>query len=193
MKLLTAGQSKPLDFRTADGRLALQIRIDRHDEGVSIVVTQPTATTLNRTFTNDRLVEGRAYVALIRDMARAGRPVRDIEAAAGALTTAAAIVNEAAQDLTEPTNLAAFRQAAPKSATEGRVHTKPLTQSELGRVRSHVDGVVTTQPGQPWTMLRAIVRRGYGTPVYGRGTRIIAVQLNQRGLTAAGQNIGVAA
>lgn len=73
----------------------------------------------------------------------------------------------------------------PRDFTKGRVHCKPLTVAELDLVRSHRNGEVTTKPGQSWLVLRAIVRRGYGTPVYGTGQRIVSVTLNQRGFTAA--------
>jgi hypothetical protein len=77
--------------------------------------------------------------------------------------------------------------ARPIDHTRTQVHLKPLTAVELDLIRSHIDGTVRTRPGQAWTVLRAIVRRGYGNPVYGTGRRIAAVQLNQRGLNAAQQ------
>lgn len=80
---------------------------------------------------------------------------------------------------------AAQQQQVRRDFTRTRVHCQPLTAAELDLIRNHRNGRVTTKRGQSWTVLRAIVRRGYGEPVYGRGTRIIAVQLNQRGLNAA--------
>jgi hypothetical protein len=87
-------------------------------------------------------------------------------------------------------------QAAPRiiHPTRTRVHCKPLTGVELDLIRQHRDRVVTTRPGQSWTVLRAIERRGYGTPTYRPGTRIIAsIRLNARGYALAGQQGGVAA
>lgn len=58
--------------------------------------------------------------------------------------------------------------------TKTRTHLKPLTAVELDLIRMHVNGVVTTRPGQSWTVLRAIHDRIGGTPTYRPGTRIIA-------------------
>jgi hypothetical protein len=70
--------------------------------------------------------------------------------------------------------------------TRTRVHCKPPTPAELDLIRAHRGGVVTTRPGQSWTVLRAIERRGLGQPVYQPGTRIIAsLRLNARGLALA--------
>lgn len=72
--------------------------------------------------------------------------------------------------------------------TRTRVHCKPATAAELDLIRSHRNGVVTTRPGQSWTILRAIERRGYGQPTYRPGTRIItSITLNARGHALAGQ------
>jgi hypothetical protein len=72
--------------------------------------------------------------------------------------------------------------------TRTRVHCKPPTPAELDLIRAHRGGVVRTRPGQSWTVLRAIWRRGLGEPVYRPGTRIIAsLTLNARGYALAGQ------
>jgi hypothetical protein len=81
--------------------------------------------------------------------------------------------------------------------TATNVHTKPLTDVMADLVRSHVSGTVRTRPGQSWTLLRALVERGYADPasvVYRPGTRQIAsVRLNARGRQATGQQSEVAA
>jgi hypothetical protein len=88
------------------------------------------------------------------------------------------------------------RKAAQQTATPSRtvhptrtrVHCKPATPAELDLIRAHRNGVVTTRPGQSWTILRAIARRGLGEPTYRPGTRIIAsLTLNARGYALAGQ------
>lgn len=78
----------------------------------------------------------------------------------------------------------------PVVPTRTNVHRKPLTPAELDLIRQHVNGVVKTKPGQSWTVLRAIVRRGYGEPIYKGSSRIIgSVRLNARGLVAAEQEL----
>lgn len=205
-QLLTTGQTAYRQYGP------LHIRIDRHDEGVSINVTAHP--TLDRTFTN--LAEGRAYLRFIRDLALAGTAVWAIEQQAGAWTTAAAIVDQAERDMVQgiganmqaaqPTpvdvsdivnqrrgpTFTDLKRNARNDYTRTRVAAKPLTPAELDLIRHHRGGRVTTRPGQSWLVLRAIVRRGYGTAVYGSGHRIVAVDLNERGLAVAEQN-GVAA
>lgn len=197
----------------------LNIRIDRHWDGTSIVVTYHDG--LNRAFPNH--AEADAYLALLEKLEAEGHSVYVIEQQAGMWTTAAAAANDAEAALVDDINrtidtaapatvdvsdiladIAAITpdqdwrhqtrkqiaEAAGSTAriadhTRSRVGSKELTQAELDLIRSHRDGTVTTKRGQSWTILRAIVRRGYGTPVYGTGRRIIAVTLNQRGLNAA--------
>jgi hypothetical protein len=78
--------------------------------------------------------------------------------------------------------------------TRTRVHCKPPTAAELDLIRNHQGSVVTTRPGQSWTILRAIARRGLGEPVYRPGTRIIAsLTLNARGLALTERIQGAAA
>ncbi|GAA0493945.1 hypothetical protein Ade02nite_20910 [Paractinoplanes deccanensis] len=86
----------------------------------------------------------------------------------------------------KPTSLADYRQTSRVQPTRSRVHTKPLTAAELARVRAHRNGVVTLLPGQPWTMLRAIVRRGYADQPDGHrpGQKYTQIRLNARGLAA---------
>lgn len=84
-----------------------------------------------------------------------------------------------------------FRRIRP---TRTGVHVKPLTGPMLDLIRNHRAGVVTTRPGQSWTVLRGIVERGYGKPVYRPGTRIItAARLNERGLAVAKTSEEIAA
>lgn len=215
-QLLTPGQSKPLDLRTADGSLVLTVQVDRHHEGVSITALHHPA--LDRTFTNDRLGEGRAYLQFLYDEARKGTQVFLIEAQAGALTSAVAVLDQAEQAMIEGirANMDAMqpqpvtvpdldqgegyaerrkaREQAARFATRSQVHLQPPTEAELGRIRAHVHGIVTCAPGQSWTLLRAIVRRNLGDIHEVHGRHVIAsVRLNQRGLQLAGEQIGAAA
>lgn len=116
------------------------------------------------------------------------------EAQAPALEAAAQLAADVEQIMADAdpnwrrTIRAEVAESAPRHIadhTRSRVGSKPLTPAELDLIRAHRGGKVTTKRGQSWTVLRAIVRRGYGQPVYGKGTRIIAVQLNQRGLAVA--------
>jgi hypothetical protein len=184
-QLLMTGESTTVDYGTAE-RSVLLVRIDRHHDGVSFTVTEPMNTTLDRTFRNEDLVGATAYMQFLHDAANAGLPVREIEQQAGVLTSAAAAVEDAERSI-------AADRPAPFVPTRTNVHLKPLTAAELDLIRQHRGGEVTTRPGQPWLMLRAIVRRGFGEPVYRRGRRIVAVQLNQRGLAAADEQAGAAA
>jgi hypothetical protein len=196
-QLMTPGQTEYRDFGP------LNIRIDRHDEGVTITVTHHDI--LNRQFTN--LTEGRGYLALLRDHATAGTPMWLIEAAAGAWTSAA-VVDQADKELIasinatmdamqpEPVDVSDIvegdgyqaerrkaREQAARFATRSQVHLQPPTEAELDRIRQHRNGIVTTAPGQPWTLLRAIHRRGLGDIHEVHGRHVIAsVRLNARGL-----------
>lgn len=216
-QLLTPGQSKPLDLRTADGALVLTVQVDRHHEGVSITALHHSA--LDRTFTNDRLDEGRTYLQFLYDEARKGTQVFLIEAQAGALTSAAAVLDQAEQDMVDgiranmdamqpkPVDVSDIvqgdgyqaerkkaREQAARFATRSQVHLQPPTEAELGRIRAHVHGIVTCAPGQNWTLLRAIVRRNLGDIHEVHGRHVIAsVRLNARGLQLAGEQIGAAA
>jgi hypothetical protein len=72
--------------------------------------------------------------------------------------------------------------------TRSNVHLKPPTPAELDRIRQHHNGIVTTAPGQPWTLLRAIVRRGLAVEHEVHGRYVIAsIRLNARGMALAGQ------
>ncbi len=198
--LLIPGQTAYKDFGP------LHVRIDRHDEGVTITVARHDI--LNRQFTN--LAEGRQYLALLRDLATAGKPMWLIESAAGAWTSAAAVVDDADQELIDSINTtmdngqpqpvdvsdivddmpvggswAALRQQNRRDFTRTRVHTQPPTPAQLDRIRQHVDGVVTRAPGQPWVLLRGIVDRRLGVAHEQTGQRITSVRLNHRGLALA--------
>jgi hypothetical protein len=82
----------------------------------------------------------------------------------------------------------------PVHPTRSQVHLKPPTAAELDRIRQHRNGVVTCAPGQPWTLLRAIVRRQLAEPheVYGRHV-LKSIRLNRRGLELAAQTTEAAA
>ena len=54
---------------------------------------------------------------------------------------------------------------------------KPLTAAELDLIRHHVNGVVTTRPGQSWTVLRAIWRRIGGERTFKPGTAGVIASL----------------
>lgn len=233
MQKLMPGESKDFAYGPTPDRVVLQGRIDRHHDGVAIIVTHHP--TLNRSFPEDDLAAGRAYLEFLRDEAKAGRPVWAIEAGATALVNAGHAVSAADQELIDSINAtmdgvqaeiraerereaaiaadimatadyAGWKQqlraevkaahAAQQPRPEGRtvfptrtrVHCKPASPAELDRMRKHVDGVVTCAPGQSWTLLRGILRRGYADPasvVYWPGTRkISSVRLNDRGHAA---------
>lgn len=217
-QLLTAGQSKPLDLRTADGSLVLTVQVDRHHEGVSITALHHPA--LDRTFTNDRLDEGRTYLQFLYDEARKGTQVFLIEAQAGALTSAAAVLDQAEQDMVDGVNANLGRMTAPQPSTvdvsdilanpgpsfadlkrnarndysRTRVGSQPPTAPQLDRMRQHVGGVVTTAQGQSWTLLKGIVDRGLGMAHEVHGSYVIrSVKLNRRGMAYVEQGLEVAA
>ena len=130
-QLLTPGQTTYRDFGP------LHIRIDRHDEGVTITVTRHDI--LNRQFTN--LVEGRQYLALLRDLAVAGKPMWLIESAASAWTSAAAVVDDADRDMIDSINT-----------------TMDAAQPE----RVDVSDIVDTMPvGGSWAAMRRSVAKDY--------------------------------
>ncbi|MGX6604800.1 hypothetical protein ACWKSP_22130 [Micromonosporaceae bacterium Da 78-11] len=228
---LNVDETTYLDCHSPTGARVLNIRIDRHWDGIAVIVNSG-RTTLDRQFPT--LDEANAYLDFLDQAVTAGQPVWQIEAGAGALTSAAAVLADEAELIDSlNTDLDAADQARRVEAdrlstavaeivadadpnwranlrkqviadaaqrntlatfvpTRTRVHLKPLTPAELDLIRNHQQGTVRCHPGQAWTVLRAIVRRGYGAPVYGTGRRIVAVELNGRGLNAAQQN-GVAA
>jgi hypothetical protein len=78
--------------------------------------------------------------------------------------------------------------------TRTNVHTKPITGPMLDLIRHHRSGVVTTRPGQSWTVLRGIYERIGGTPTYRPGTHIMtALRLNERGIAIAQTSEEIAA
>jgi hypothetical protein len=97
MQILAPGQTKAYDMHATDGRHVLQVRVDRHHDGVAINVTGLPA--LDRTFPDGKLAEGRQYMAFLYEAARQCMPVWQIEAQAGVLTSAAAVVGQAEQDI----------------------------------------------------------------------------------------------
>jgi hypothetical protein len=78
-----------------------------------------------------------------------------------------------------------------------RVGTKPPTRAQLDLIAHHQGGVVTTRPGQAWTVLKALYARIGGVRVYRPGTRIITALryepavldalLSQHGITETSQ------
>jgi hypothetical protein len=78
--------------------------------------------------------------------------------------------------------------------TRTNVHTKPLTGPMLDLIRNHCGGVVTTRPGQSWTVLRGIYECIGGTPTSRPGTHIMtALRLNERGMAIAQTSEEIAA
>ena len=88
----------------------------------------------------------------------------------------------------------ALRQANRRDFTKSRVSSQEPTPAELDRIRAHVNGVVTAAPGQPWTLLRAIVRRGLAVEHEAYGRHVLkSVRLNARGMAYVEQGSEVAA
>ncbi len=187
---------------------ALHIRIDRDQEGIAITVTAHP--TLSRAFLNDDLAAARTYLRFLRDAALRGEPVWQIEAGALALINAGHALTHADAELVDAINatMDAARQAAPVDVSDmvtdrpgrswnqmrqqarrdysrTRVHCQDPTGPELDRMRQHEGGIVTCGPGQNWTLLRGIVRRGLAVEheVCGRYA-IRSVRLNARGYAA---------
>jgi hypothetical protein len=189
----------------------LNIRIDMHHDGVTILVTAHPG--LNRSFTN--LSEGRAYLGLLRDMGRAGKPLYEIEDAAGVLTSAAAVLDDAEQALIDDLNAdfdqrdkqaeaakqqelddaqaivgdgqgwTRYRQSfRPVRATKSRTYLQPPTDAQLRLMRQHTNGIVRCDDKANWLTLRGIADRGLGV-VHEQDRQIItAVRLNARGFQA---------
>jgi len=90
---------------------------------------------------------------------------------------------------------AAKKRNEPRDYSKTRVHRQEPTPAELDRIRQHRNGIVTTAPGQPWTLLKAIEARGYGTGVRENPLRpkLAYVRLNGRGLAVATEQMENAA
>jgi hypothetical protein len=99
---LSAGETTYMNYGPTAARITLVVRVDMHHDGVSITVVNPARTTLNRAFTN--LGQGRAYLRYLRDAAKAGQPVWQIEAGAGVLTSTTTVMDDAEQDLIDRLN-----------------------------------------------------------------------------------------
>lgn len=208
MQKLKAGQNTTMDITRPSGAVLFTILVSLFTDGVSLTFTGHPI--LNRSFRN--LAEGRAYLRYLKAEAAANTPLWLIVERAGAWTSAMAVADHAEQQLiddiratvdgairdtaaerpavsVQPTNW--HRMRAEIATTRTRVHTQPPTDAELARMRAHHNGRVTCDQGQPWTLLRGIVRRRYADPdtvEYVPGTRKIrAVWLNQRGWAAIGQ------
>lgn len=218
--LLTAGESTEMnlygpDMQTGErGGRVLHVVIHHHGTHIGLVFTDHG--NLNRALPVD---EARAYLADIKREAKSGTAVWAIEQLAGAWTSAAAIVDAAEQDMVTGINATldaaqpkpidvsdiladmpragswnALKQANRRDYSRTRVSSKEPTAAELDRIRAHRDGIVTTAPGQPWTLLRAIVRRELGDIHEVHGRHVIAsVRLNARGMALVGEHIGEAA
>ncbi len=183
--LLAPGETTYADFYSPTGSRLIHARIDRHDTHTAITVAHTSE--LDRTFANP--ADADRYLTWLQTEVKAGTRLCDIVDRAGVLTSAAAVFDELADEVLEnakPATLADFRQQHRATPTRSNVHCKPLTPAEKSLIRSHVEGVVTTRPGQSWLILRAIVRRGYATPPDGhpQGRKYTTVHLNARGMAA---------
>lgn len=187
------------------------------EEGISInVFTGGTRNSgLSAVYPHDDRQGAIAWYRTIRDAALTGTPTWQIEAQMSALIDAAqavgadkeliaavnATMDQAAaqrdasvlvQDVRDIVGdgqgWTALRQQARRDFSKGRVHRQPPTPAQFDRMRQHRNGIVTRADGQPWVLLRAIVRRGYGDIDEVHGRHIIAsVRLNARGLAYAEQ------
>lgn len=112
--LLTPGQTAYRQYGP------LNIRIDRHHEGVTIT-TQVGAERnpiLSRTFTNAQIIEGRKFQAYLRDNAHL--PVWQIEAGVSALLATAAVFDQAEQDLIDDINATLAAKRAQSEPVHGQ-------------------------------------------------------------------------
>lgn len=177
-----------VDFYSPTGARLIHARIDDH--GTHTAVTVAHTDLLDRTFRSER--EADRYLAFLQAEVEAGTPMWQIEQRAGALTTAAAVFDQLADEVLAnaetPASLDAYRQSFRTPATRTRVHCKPLTAAELDLIRSHVGGVVKTKPGQSWLMLRAIYRRIGGVATFKPGSKQIIASL-----TLSAEQLAVAA
>lgn len=210
--VMQAGETVTKDFGPTPDRITVQVRIDRHHDGVSFTVTRHPV--LDRTFTN--LSQARTYLRLLIDMARAGHPVWQIEAAAGVLTSTQAVFDDAERELVDSLKadmdadraerVAAYEREQAAVAdimattyrrvrnTRTQVFRQPLNAVQTAAVRSHRNGVVHAEDGISWLTLRALVDKGVGTPVRIPGRQIItSVRLNGHGLAIANETEELAA
>jgi hypothetical protein len=193
---MNAGDTVTKDFGPHTGRTILQVRIDRHHDGVSFTVTHHPA--LNRGFTN--LDQARTYLELLRDMAKAGEQVWKIEAAAGVLTSTQAVFDDAEQALIDTLNAdfdARDRKAvAEREALEAdvaavmatstgfcgnRTSTAAPTSDPMDRIlteAAQAGGRIVRSREATSTQLIALRKRGLVELVYGR-------RGNQRVITGA--------
>jgi hypothetical protein len=200
------------DMIAPDGRHVLHLRVDRHHDHTAILVVTPMDTSLDRAFPTT--AEADTYLGFLNEQVAGNVPLWQIEHNAGVLTSTSAALDHIDHELIDAVNEAmdqadldrqaateqrvAAEQAAirgivpahPVTPTRSRVHTQQPTPAELARMRAHHNGRVVCDQGQPWTLLRGIVRRRYADPnrvEYWPGTRKIrAVWLNQRGWAAIG-------
>jgi hypothetical protein len=162
---VTASTTEYFDFAAPDGRIVIQVRVDRHWDGASIRVTH--SDTLGRQYPAGTEHELDTYLAWLEQAAKAdGATLRLIEDAASALTSAAAVYDDAERDLIASINSTmdattaslaaeveqerddaqqivadgqgwnAYRQQVRRDFTKGRVHRLPPTPAELDRIRN---------------------------------------------------------
>jgi hypothetical protein len=193
-----------------EGMSQLTIRTDLLRDGISIkVFVGPTYNSgLSRTFLNEDLGSARVFYAHIRDCARAGKAIHQIEAEIAALLEAAVAVDveavaeaiNADLDAAHAGRVAAYEQEQAKVAdidrtyrrvriTRTHVFTKPLSEPQGAAIRRHRSGIVELGNGVTRPMLVAIADKGYGTLNYvpGLGQRkvIQSLTLNAAGLEVA--------
>lgn len=153
----------------------LHIRIDRHDEGVSINVTHHPI--LDRTFTN--LDEGRAYLTLLRDEATAGTAVWAIEEQAGAWTSAAAVVDQVEEAMIAGIRANMDAATPPRVDVSDIVSDIPAGGSWAALRRSTTRKAAITS--EPMDRVLASAIAGY-VPRSGRATSRQLIALSDRGL-----------
>ena len=183
MTSTVASQHHERDYRAPDGRTVFHILIDVHPEGSSVQVSgHPT---LDRQFTCWQ--QRNNYLRLLRDEAHKGTPVWQIEHMAGALTSAAAIVDDAEQDLVDRINADLDEQRAKREQDMQAV--QQLVEDALGPDRAqhatwrdHTRKQVTSQANAT----QGRYARQVKTPLTGADAELSTTQL--RALTLADIN-----
>jgi hypothetical protein len=206
-----AGETVTKGFGPHEGRVVLQVETTRHHDGISLTVLRHS--TLDRTFTNDRIGEARTYLRLLIDMARAGHPVWQIEAAAGVLTSTQAVFDDAERELVDSLKadmdadraqrVAAYEREQAAVAdimatpyrrvrnTRTQVFRQPLNAVQTAAVRSHRNGVVHLGDGITRPTLVALADKGVGDlnyqPGLGRRKVVESLTLNGAGWAVANE------
>lgn len=173
----------------ADGtRALLLVVLLQVIDGTAISLTFTHHSILNRQLP---IAEARGYLAFLKAEAAAGTQMWLLIERAGMWTSAAAVADQAEQDMIDGiaanldhteqrlnetvdvsdildgiTRTGGWRGA--RKANQPRIrptrtntHLKPPTPAQLDRMRQHHNGVVTCGYGQPWTLLDGIVQRGH--------------------------------